>query len=136
MPVPTYDKVIEPILRYLGQHADGAVARDVHEAAAVALGLTESDRQELLPSGTQPVYKNRAGWAHDRLKRAGLSVSTRRGYWKLTEEGSQYLERHPQPLAVRDLEGLAYGHNDVRLRDTGEPIVEALVVPVAGVTDA
>ncbi len=135
MPVPTYDKFIEPILRYLGEHPDGAVARDVHEAAAVSLGLTERDRQELLPSGTQPVYKNRAGWAHDRLKRAGLSVSTRRGYWRLTPEGTQYLETHPHPLAVRELEGLAYGHNDVRLRDTA-PTVEAPVVLVAGVTRA
>jgi restriction system protein len=65
-----------------------------------------------------------------------LSVSTRRGYWKLTPEGSQYLETHPQPLAVRELEGLAYGHNDVRLRDTGDPTVEAPVVPVAGVSRA
>ena len=73
MPVPTYDTFIEPILRYLAEHPDGAAARDAHEAAATALGLRHADKQELLPSGVQPVYKNRAGWAHDRLKRAGLS---------------------------------------------------------------
>jgi restriction system protein len=75
MPVPTYDQFIEPVLRYLADHPDGALARDVHEAAADALGLSESDRQEILPSGRQAVYKNRAGWAHDRLKRAGYSSS-------------------------------------------------------------
>lgn len=80
MPVPTYDRFIEPILRYLAEHSDGAAARDVHEAAAAALGLSDADKQELLPSGVQPVYKNRAGWAHDRLKRAGLSDSLRRGF--------------------------------------------------------
>jgi len=51
MPVPTYDKFIEPILRYLAAHPDGGTARQVHEAVANALGLTEADRQELLPSG-------------------------------------------------------------------------------------
>jgi restriction system protein len=38
-----------------------------------------------LPSGAQLIYKNRAGWAHDRLKRAGLSSSSRRGSWKITK---------------------------------------------------
>jgi restriction system protein len=78
MAVPTYDKFIEPILRYLSDHPDGAPARDVHEAAANALGLDTAQRQEMLPSGVQTVYKNRAAWAHDRLKRAGLSSSVRR----------------------------------------------------------
>ena len=65
MPVPTYDKFIEPILRFLAAHPDGALARDTHEAAAQSLGISDIDRQELLPSGAQPIYKNRAGWAHD-----------------------------------------------------------------------
>lgn len=80
MPVPTYDKFIEPLLRFLATQPDGALARVAHEQAAAMLGLTEEEKQELLPSGTQPIYKNRAGWAHDRLKRAGLSSSPRRGY--------------------------------------------------------
>ena len=120
MPVPTYDKFIEPILRDLATHPQGAVARDVHEAAAAALALSDADRQERLPSGVQPVYKNRAGWAHDRLKRAGLSASTRRGFWQLTAEGFAFAESHHQSLSAREVETLATGHNDVRLRDAGE----------------
>ena len=38
-------------------------------------------------SGAQPIYRNRAGWAHDRLKRAGLSSSPRRGSWQITQAG-------------------------------------------------
>lgn len=80
MSVPTYDKFKEPILRYIASRSGGAAAKDVHDAAAVALELCDDERQELLPSGMQLVYKNRAGWAHDRLKRAGLSSSPRRGF--------------------------------------------------------
>lgn len=69
MTVPTYDKFIEPILRFLAAHSSGANARDAHEAAAVALAIPEQEKQELVPSGTQLTYKNRAGWARDRLKR-------------------------------------------------------------------
>jgi hypothetical protein len=87
--VPTYDKFIEPILWYLAGHRDGAPAREVHDAAAAALDLTDADRGEILPSGIHPVYKNRPGWAHDRLKRVGYSASPRRGSWKLTQTGEE-----------------------------------------------
>lgn len=116
MPVPTYDRFIEPILRYLAEHSDGAAARDVYEAAAAALGLSDADKQELLPSGVQSVYKNRAGWAHDRLKRAGFSDSLRRGFWRLTAEGLTYAKEHGSPLSADEVEELATGHIDVRLR--------------------
>jgi restriction system protein len=121
VPVPTYDTFIEPILRYLAEHPDGAAARDAHEAAATALGLNHADKQELLPSGVQPIYKNRAGWAHDRLKRAGLSDSLRRGFWRLTAEGLAYAKEHPSPLSADDVDELATGHMDVRLRGTQAP---------------
>ncbi|WP_082325796.1 winged helix-turn-helix domain-containing protein [Synechococcus sp. GFB01] len=83
MAVPTYDLFIEPVLRYLAAHPEGVSAKDAHEAAADVLCVSDEDRQELLPSGAQLIYKNRAGWAHDRLKRAGLSSSPRRGTWKI-----------------------------------------------------
>lgn len=116
MAVPTYDKFIEPILRFLALRPNGAPAREAHESAASALAISESDKQELLPSGTQPVYKNRAGWAHDRLKRAGLSSSPRRGYWRLTADGMAYAASHPTPLPPEEVEKLAIGFMDVRLR--------------------
>lgn len=116
MGVPTYDQFIEPILRYLAAHPEGAPARDVHDAAADALHLTDTDRAEVLPSGVQQVYKNRAGWAHDRLKRAKLSASPRRGYWQLTEAGQAFARDHPGPLSSDISERLATEHSDVRLR--------------------
>jgi restriction system protein len=67
MAVPTYDQFIEPLLRFLVAHPDGVSAKSAHDQAAIALGLTDEDRNQLLPSGAQPMYKNRAGWAHDRL---------------------------------------------------------------------
>lgn len=70
MPVPTYDQFIEP-LYLLAEHPDGIRAAEAHELVGDRKHLTEADRQELLPSGVQPLYKNRIAWAHDRLKRAG-----------------------------------------------------------------
>lgn len=124
MPVPTYNKFIEPVLRYLASRPEGAAAKDVHEAAATALNVSDQDRQELLPSGNQPVYKNRAGWAHDRLKRAGLSTSPRPGYWQLTPQGVEFARSHVPPLSAQDVENLSVGFNNVRLsqRSDGEEL--------------
>lgn len=115
MAVPTYDRFVEPILRFLAGRPDGALAREAHEAAASTLQLGEEQRQELISSG-QPMYKNRAGWAHDRLKRAGLSGSPRRGLWKLTDAGFDYARQHPAPLPDDEVERLALAFIDVRLR--------------------
>jgi restriction system protein len=109
MPVPTYDQFIEPLLRFLAQHPDGVTARQASDAAAAALGVTEEQRQELLPSGAQPIYRNRAGWAHDRLKRAGLSNSPRRGTWRITQAGHEFLAQQANPLAAEVARELAMG---------------------------
>ena len=100
MTIPTYDQFIEAVLRFLAARPDGALAREVYEAAAVAMQLTDEERAELLPSQTQQVYKNRIGWAHDRLKRAGLSSSARRGVWCLTEAGHLFAANHPAPFSA------------------------------------
>lgn len=116
MPVPTYDLFIEPLLRFLAANENGVSAKLAHEQAANALGLSEEDKQILLPSGAQPIYKNRAGWAHDRLKRAGLSSSPRRGFWKITPEGIAFIKDHPGSFSAELSEKLAMGFIGISLK--------------------
>ncbi len=116
MPVPTYDLFIEPLLRYLAANEDGVSAKLAHEQAANSLGLSEEDKQILLPSGAQPIYKNRAGWAHDRLKRAGLSSSPSRGFWKITAEGIAFIQDHPGSFSAELSEKLAMGYIGIKLK--------------------
>lgn len=115
MSVPTYDKFIEPVLRHLARHQEGVRAREAHEAAADALGLDDDARQLTVPTG-QPLYNNRAGWAHDRLKRAGLSSSPKRGLWKITPEGLKFISENPESLSEEQVREIARGFIDVRLR--------------------
>ncbi len=134
MTVPTYDQFIEPILRFLAKNPDGAPAKSAHDAAAAALGLTDEDRLQMLASGTQLVYKNRAGWAHDRLKRAGLSSSPKRGFWKLTAEGIAFLKTHPSQFSAEVTQKLAMDYIGVKLKLPGAP--EESVVPAAATLEA
>lgn len=106
MPIPTYDLMIEPLLRELAEQPDGLRTADAYERVAKRVGLTEDERSERLPSGTL-VYHNRIGWAHNRLKHARLSSSARRGYWKLTEQGVEYAASNPAPLPSEEVRRLA-----------------------------
>jgi len=108
MAVPAFYVFIEPLLRYLAAHPEGVRSGDAYEAVASAMALSPEDRAALLPSGNQPVYQNRLGWAHDRLKRAALSSSPRRGLWVLTEEGKQFHRAHPTALTPDEVRAIWY----------------------------
>jgi restriction system protein len=107
MAIPTYDQFIDPILRFLAAHPDGASSRDTSEAAAGLLGVSEEEKKELLPSGRQPIYRNRAAWGYDRLKRKNLALSPRRGVWQATSEGLALLAKHPQLLPPEVVDWIA-----------------------------
>ncbi|NNS06924.1 restriction endonuclease [Erwinia sp. JH02] len=121
MSVPTYDKFIEPVLRFLATRPEGATAREAQEAAADMLNLDENQRAEVIASG-QLTYKNRAGWAHDRLKRAGLSQSLSRGKWCLTPEGQRWVIAHPLPMTAEDITHLAFDFNSVKLKQQPDSV--------------
>jgi CBS domain-containing protein len=103
MPVPTYDKLMDPLLRFLASRPDGAVTSAAYAALSQKLCLTDSDKAERIPSGTQPVYQNRISWAHSYLKRAGLSSSPKHGTWRITDGGRTFLKKHVAPFGLDDL---------------------------------
>ena len=49
--------------------------QDAYSQLADRFGLSEEDRQELIPSGTQRLLHNRVGWAKTYLLKAGLVES-------------------------------------------------------------
>ncbi len=71
------------MLPLLNLAADGEEhrLRDAIEELADHFNLTEDERKELLPSGSQATFDNRVGWARTYMKKAGLLKSPRRGYF-------------------------------------------------------
>jgi restriction system protein len=132
MSLPTYDQLIEPLLRYLAAHPEGVTTSAAYDAVAEASGLTEVQRQELLPSGRQPVYKNRIGWAQDRLKRRKLSFSPKHGVWQITPLGAELVHAHPEPLSQERVQWLASVEPEQRLHQSEAPRPEGAteVLPV------
>ena len=74
MPVPGYQEFMRPLLEVVRDGQDRNV-REAYSEVADRMALTEADRQELIPSGTQRLLDNRAGWAKTYLLKAGLLES-------------------------------------------------------------
>ncbi len=98
MAIPSYDSCIYPLLQTLAAYPDGARVSELQDRTADRLGLSAEERAEILPSGAQMVFRNRIGWAHDRLKRQQLSESPRRGWWRITPTGRLFLAAHPDGI--------------------------------------
>jgi Protein kinase domain/Mrr N-terminal domain len=105
MALPPYQFFIEPVLRFLASVESSVPAGETHEAAARMLNLTPADLAIQLPSGGF-AYKNRAGWAFDRLKRAGLAIAPSEGVWRLSPDGSAFARANPA-LTARQVAALA-----------------------------
>src|SRR5215211_6454056 len=101
--IPDYQTVMLPLLRYAADKREHST-REAIEELANHFGLTEDERKELLPSGSQATFDNRVGWARTYMKKAGLLESPRRGYFLITEQGVQALKQKPEMINVKFLE--------------------------------
>jgi restriction system protein len=97
--IPDYQTAMLPLLRLA---ADGREHRfrEAVEQLATEFQLTDEDRSRLLPSGAQPLFNNRVGWARTYLKQAGLLSSSKRGVFQITEDGRALLAENPQKIDV------------------------------------
>jgi restriction system protein len=86
-----------PLLKYANDNQEHEI-KEAYEALANDFSLTQEERNELLPSGTQQVYKNRIGWAKTYLVKAGLLESKKRGYFNITERGREVLRENPEKI--------------------------------------
>jgi restriction system protein len=103
MPIPDYQTLMLPLLRFASDGNDHAT-REAVEVLATEFRLTPAERNELLPSGQQATFNNRVGWANSYLKKAGLLESPRRGALRITERGRQVIADDPARIGVRFLE--------------------------------
>jgi restriction system protein len=70
------------------------------EAIADQFGLTEHEREELLPSGKQVLLHNRVHWAKFYMTKAGLIDSPTRGVFVASDAGKALLATQPDRIDV------------------------------------
>lgn len=103
MPVPDFQSVMLPLLQ-LAANGQEHTLRETIESLALTFQLSEADREGLLPSGRQPTFDNRVGWARTYLKKAGLLESVGRARLRITGRGLTCLGSRPERITVRFLD--------------------------------
>jgi len=88
MPIPQFDEIKAPALQFVSDGTPHKIS-EVFRTLAEHFKLTEEERNELLPSGTQRRWHNRANWACYDLFRAGLLDRPKKGLYVITELGKK-----------------------------------------------
>jgi restriction system protein len=101
MAIPDYQSLMLPVLAVAAEGETRVpLAADV---LAGRLGLTEAEREELLPSGKQRLLHNRVHWAKFYMTKAGLIETPKRGVFTASAAGKELLATNPARIDVQTL---------------------------------
>jgi restriction system protein len=92
--IPDFQKIMLPLLDLL---KDGKEYRfnEIVDILAEEFALSDDEKNELLPSGVDFLFKNRVSWAKTHLKKAGLLDTPKRGLACITQKGIDVLNQKP-----------------------------------------
>ena len=102
MKIPEFQKFLISLLKKVEDGEEKSMS-DVMVALAKDFNLSEEDQKEMLPSGTQSIFKNRVGWAKTYLKKATLVDSPKRGAIRITEQGKKVLSEDLSEITIKYL---------------------------------
>ena len=100
--IPRFPEMFKPMLEFL---KDGKVHSmvEVKEYIANYFNLSEKEKNEMLPGGSETRLNNRVYWARTYIAKAGLVEIPERGKAKITERGLKVLEENPSVIDVKFL---------------------------------
>jgi len=93
MPIPKYEEIMLPLLKFASDGKEHS-KQEALKAMRDVFKVTDEEFTKLLPSGRQSVFDNRAAWARSYMKQAGLVETTRRGYFKITQQGLDAVKKN------------------------------------------
>lgn len=99
MAIPDFQSLMFPMLNHISDGVEHTTI-EVYDSIANQLNLTEEELNEYLPSGNQKIFYNRLFWAKAHLKMAGLIENTKRGHFKITDLGKDFLKKKPKEINI------------------------------------
>lgn len=134
MAIPDYQALMLPVLTVAAEGATRVPA--AAETVADRLGLSDEEREEMLPSGKQRVLHNRIHWAKFYMTKAGLIASPQRGVFVATDAGKALLAQKPGRIDVERLKGYPAFRAFYDQTGTSQPIDQAAAVAEATASGA
>ena len=102
MSVPDYQTIMLSLLKFANDGQEHFL-RNAVDFLADEFNLSEEERKEMLPSGTQKLFHNRVAWALTYIRKAGLVESPKRGAFRITERGQQVLSQDIEKIDIKFL---------------------------------
>jgi restriction system protein len=96
MTIPDYQTLMLPVLRRAA--VKEVRVPEISDRIADEFGLSQAERDQLLPSGRHRLLHNRLHWAKFYLNKAGLVASAPRNRFTATDAGKNLLARNPSRI--------------------------------------
>jgi restriction system protein len=103
MPIPDFQTIMLPLLRHLNDGKEHT-NQETTEAMIREFHLTDTEVEQLLPSGKQTTFNNRVAWAKAHFKKAGVVEAPSRGVYRITDRGRELLQTKPTRIDLRLLD--------------------------------
>lgn len=114
--IPQWWQFMYPLLQVASDGKEWA-RRDLYSAALDQAGVAEDLRAIQYGVSGNYAAENRVGWAKSALTRARLLETVRRGVFRITDAGQEFLEAHLYEFKQSELEALpAWDEYEVRRR--------------------
>ena len=101
--IPKFDEFLAPIIRYSLDGKEHELSETVEEMSK-QFGLSEEQKNLLMPNGNRTYIYDRVAWAITYLVQAGLLVRTGRSKFKISELGKEEAKILPEKIRYTYLE--------------------------------
>ncbi len=103
MTIPDFQSIMLPLLNLVADEKEHSLRETIDNLSAT-FKLSDEERTKLLPSSKQAMFANRVGWAKTYLIKAELLETTKRGYFKITQQGLKVWNEHPLQISTKFLQ--------------------------------
>ena len=137
MPIPSPRDIRVPLLHLIYKMGGHVRPSDIYDRLADFFGLSEKERNELLPSGIYTRWTNRVHWTRLLLAKEGFLDKSSRGIWKISERGKTEISRAGlinKPFTVgsfSQLQGSISPKEMKDLRSDDEEILDLILEEIA-----
>lgn len=102
MGVPDFQAFFYPILKYSSDGQEHSLD-EIRALLTQKFSLTDEDKAERVPSGTQTKFDNRIYWTKSYFSKAKLIENTKRSHFKITDRGLKFLQKFDSNISINDL---------------------------------
>lgn len=104
MAIPEFQSFFYPFLKLSSDKNQHSLS-EVREFMTEHFALTDEDKSEKVPSGTQSKFDNRIYWTKSYFAKAKLINQTKRAHFLITERGLEFFSKFKDSITINDLRG-------------------------------